>query len=371
MAEVALIDGDTAYLQQPQTKWLSDGELFWTTSGTFGSIPSGLFKTSETIQHGNVLKKMTIRTDELIRFPDLICNEVIDQVNHFWKDKTQKRMKELGFLHKRGIIMYGPPGCGKTCTIQIIIEEIIRKGGIVIYSQKARHLIHWMSEIHKIEPDRKIVVLLEDFDTLVEDNENAWLALLDGEYQGDGVIYLATTNYINAFDKRFINRPSRFDLLVGIPMLSAESRGVYFKHKLPKLEQDALDMYVGMTEGFQIAHIKEFIVAIECFAKTPDEAANQIRGQIQLADNADKGLFIDVDGETLDDDPKVIRRRRAKLLRKQRQSGGHSGALIEFDDDPEDDEEDDSGFDEAYRDGELEVTSSVVADEDDERDSSD
>ena len=292
-------------LDEPTHRWVSSGDVYWLTSGTFDSITPGLFKTGHSDNIGYFIERMTIQTDDLIRFPDLICNDVIDQVNHFWKPETRDRMNELGFIHKRGLMMYGPPGCGKTCTIQIIIENIIKEGGIVLYSERANEVIYWLKQLRMVEPDRNIVVLLEDFDDLVEDRESKWLALLDGEYQVDGVVFLATTNYIKKIDKRFINRPSRFDLIVKVPPISAESRGIYFKHKLPELREEVnaetLDNYVEMTEGFQIAHLREFIISTECFGKSPKEAQDQLMRQIFLASSKDIEKKGNV-GRALDDD---------------------------------------------------------------------
>ena len=313
----------------PADRWTSSSGLFWTTSDTFDSLPSGLFRTTERYGIGKCLEKMNIHTDDLIKFPDLICNEIIDQVDHFWKDETRKRMKELGFLHKRGLMMYGPPGCGKTCTIQMIISSIMEDNGLVIYSSYAGDLIHWLSTIRKLEPERKIIVLLEDFDTLVLNDENSWLALLDGEYQVDGIVYLATTNYIENFDKRFINRPSRFDLIISVDKLSASSRRIYFKHKLPNIDENTLKEYIEMTNGFQVAHLREFIVATECFGKTPKQAEEQLRGQMKLASDEPELQLIESGSTDIDlvdehDDVSPARKKRLRR-RKSRSYGGSSG----------------------------------------------
>ena len=202
--------------------------------------------------------------------------------------------------------MYGPPGCGKTCTIQMIIEQLISDGGITIYSTEADDLIYWLPKIRQLDEDRKIVILLEDFDTLVEYDENGWLALLDGEHQIDSICYLATTNYIENFDQRFINRPSRFDVIVPVPMLSRESRELYIKYKLPDLSDNIVTEYVQMTEGFQVAHLKEFIISTECFGKTPTQAEEQLRGQMKLHKPKKGSLQVIDTGRSFDDEEDII-----------------------------------------------------------------
>ena len=241
-----------------------------------GEVKQADLPTDRWTQRGDLIWR--------VPFPDLICNDIIDQVEHFWQDTTQTRMKELGFLHKRGFMMYGPPGCGKTCTIQIIIKQMIEENGIVIYSDMADQLSHWLPVLREVEPDRRIVVLLEDFDTLTQRDENGWLALLDGEHQVEGVEYLATTNYMERLDKRFIDRPSRFDLILEVPPISAASRRIYFEHKLPDLAESVLTEYVDMTDGLQIAHLRELIVSTECFGRTPTQAVAQLKTQMEQAE---------------------------------------------------------------------------------------
>ena len=158
------------------------------------------------------LIKQIISTDNLIEIDDSESIQIISEIERFWDLKPE--FEKRGLLHKRGILMSGDPGSGKTSTIQLLIKRIIDRGGIALYPSAAPSVTaDGLQMIRRIEQDRPICLILEDFETLVMrgDNENQWLSILDGESQVDNIVFLATTNYISRLDKRFTDRPSRFD----------------------------------------------------------------------------------------------------------------------------------------------------------------
>ena len=124
-----------------------------------------------------------------------------------------------------------------------------------------------------------MICVLEDFDALVERyGENLFLAILDGEAQVDNVIFVATTNYPERLDKRFVDRPSRFDTIMYVGMPSAEARRVYFAAKDPILAADPAEMatWVRKSAGFSVAHLKEMIVGVRCLGQSLDQVVTRL-----------------------------------------------------------------------------------------------
>lgn len=270
-------------IKEAQRYWSStpDGSIFWGTSNITDKIPAGLYKCAHRDDIGVCLQKLIIETDDLIVLPDMICNEVIDQIVRFWSDPVKDAMKSRGFLHKRGILMFGEPGSGKTCTIQVLIQMLIKSGGIAIYGEDPGILSGCLQMIRRIEPKRPLIVVLEDFDTLTdrERRENTWLSVLDGESQIENVVFLATTNYIDQLDKRFVDRPSRFDLIVPVPMPTAKARAAYLYKKESSLSSDELYEWTMASDGFSIAHLKEMILSVKCYGKSLDETVARLKSQ--------------------------------------------------------------------------------------------
>ena len=270
-------------ISKSQKRWGVNPErsLFWGTGDVENKIVPGLYKCGVRDDVGPCFQQLIIQTDELIQLPDMVCNDVIEQIEQFWSDKVKEALRKRGFLHKRGILMYGEPGSGKTCTIQILVNMLIKMGGIAIYAEDPGVLSACLQLLRRIERDTPVIVILEDFDTLTDRDrrENNWLAVLDGEAQIDNVVFLATTNYIEQLDKRFVDRPSRFDVIVPVPMPTAKARAAYFRNKEPELTNDELYEWVQESVGFSIAHMKEMIQSIMCFGNTLEDTVNRLNHQ--------------------------------------------------------------------------------------------
>ena len=272
-------------IQRSQTRWgtNNEGTLYWGTGDTADAIAPGLYKCGQSDQIGPYLQVVKIETDELIQLPDMVCNEAIHQIQAFWTEKVKQAMAQRGFLHKRGILMYGEPGSGKTCTIQILVKMLVGNGGIAIHAEDPHVLANCLQLIRRIEPDLPLIVILEDFDTLTDRDrrENTWLSVLDGEGQVNNVVFLATTNYIQQLDKRIVDRPSRFDVILKVPMPTAKARAAYIRHKEPDLSDDDLYEWVQASEHYSIAHLKEMMLSILCYGKTLEETKARLDGQRQ------------------------------------------------------------------------------------------
>jgi SpoVK/Ycf46/Vps4 family AAA+-type ATPase len=85
---------------------------------------------------------------------------------------------------------------------------------------------------------------------------------LDGTYQTDNVIIIATTNYPERLEERFSSRPSRFDVRVLLDVPSPDVREFYIKSKLKPDDLASIDLseWIKATEGFTLDHLKELIL---------------------------------------------------------------------------------------------------------------
>ena len=147
------------------------------------------------------------RDDALLEFPDSASHDVLDGIIGFWE--REAIFTKYGVPYKRGMLLYGPPGSGKTCTLEMVSRDVINRGGIVIgYPGNPIILMNGYRALRQIQPGTPLVVILEDFENYFDDTE--LLNVLDGVEKIHKVVFLATTNYPERLDPRIRNRPSRF-----------------------------------------------------------------------------------------------------------------------------------------------------------------
>lgn len=259
--------------------WAEADGIFWGTPQSHDRLPSGLYRMDVYPNMGPVFVDLRNDTDDLVALPDSESQKILDEIRLF--KGLRAAFKKHGFLYKRGILMWGPPGSGKTCTLQQLVKMLREEhDGIAVLVDRPSTAATCLQALRRIEPERQVVAIMEDLDALTERyGESEYLALLDGESQVDNIVYIATTNYPEKLDRRFVDRPSRFDTIRYIGMPSAEARGTYLKAKVPDLPE--VPDYVAASDGFSIAHLRELIVLTQCFGMSLANAAKRLRASIQ------------------------------------------------------------------------------------------
>lgn len=254
------------------------GDTFLPVGETTARLPQGFFRFGVSNQ-GIYIQRVRNDTDALIHLPDSESDRLLDEMRQFLSIKD--RFTARGLLYKRGVMLYGPPGSGKTATIQLLAKMVsAQMDSIAILGDSEPTLVAaGLQMVRKLEADRQLVVILEDLDAMVaRHGEEGYLSLLDGENQVENVIYVATTNYPERLDRRFVDRPSRFDTLRLIGMPSEDARRVYLKHKEPQIPETELDAMVAASEGYSIAHLRELLVLVKCFEHSLEDAAQRLDG---------------------------------------------------------------------------------------------
>lgn len=267
-----------------QSVWAKNGVNFYPSHTTVGGLPAGQYTISYSQGIGYFFVKSKLQTDDIFILEDSVTDDVMESMQTFWG--SEEKYRSFGFLWKRGVLLYGPPGTGKTCTVQLLAAEVEKLGGISVYLTDP-HYFAGLKTLRDIEPNKPLVLILEDIDSLINNyGESEILSLLDGEMQLDNVVFVATTNYIDQLPGRIKNRPSRFDVIRKVNFPSAENRASFLSFKNPRIVGTTeLNDWVEASDGFSIAHLKELIISVECLDVPFDLASKRLRALVDSESN--------------------------------------------------------------------------------------
>lgn len=206
---------------------------------------------------------------------------------------SEDRYERLGIAWRRGALMIGPPGNGKTHCVRALVKELRISS---LYVQSLSHQYYtaeqmWQQVFDRARGLRPCVLVLEDLDSLVnEENRSFFLNQLDGFEQNHGMIILATTNHPDRIDSAIIDRPSRFDRKYHFNLPTVDERQEYltaWQRQLVdetgwKLEEIAA--VASGTDGFSFAYMKELVIsAVMKWMQEPSTSfANVTSGQVAV-----------------------------------------------------------------------------------------
>jgi Cdc6-like AAA superfamily ATPase len=93
-------------------------------------ITPGVYEIQMSQSIGIFFERVPVLTRGLLRFPRRTRKGRSRNSKVLEKRKTFSVSTVL--THKRGIIMWGPPGSGKSCTIQLIMQDVVDRKGVVV-----------------------------------------------------------------------------------------------------------------------------------------------------------------------------------------------------------------------------------------------
>jgi SpoVK/Ycf46/Vps4 family AAA+-type ATPase len=260
--------------------------VFETCGVTARYLPSGAFGCSLN-QYGDVqLMARDLQVDDLIDFADSLPAKILNEIESFWDlgDIFQKH----GYLHRRGYLLYGPQGSGKSSVVHQVVHRIIKGGHVAVFCEHPGFLTRAMEVFRKIEPDRPVICLFEDIDAIIEiHGDSELLQWLDGSHQINKVINIATTNYPERLDRRIVSRPRRFDRIIKIESPTASIREAYFRRKLPDLATNGqLENWVRLTDSLSFAALAELVISVACLGNKLEDTIDLLRGLDEQAPNS-------------------------------------------------------------------------------------
>ena len=293
------------------SQWSSVDGCIIPVSNTMPTLEKGYYSINFSNQLGMYFVKEKIELNKLYRLPNKATDIILNDISKFWT--LEETYKKYHRVFRRNYLLYSAPGTGKTSLINLMCQELIEKYNGIVFSLNTENQVGAFPDavrrVRSIEPNRKIIAIIEDIDAFTQCGNNLntmLLNILDGNLKLSGLVTIATTNHIEYLEERYTNRPSRFDRVVEFPLPNAESRKMFIeKTVLPEdLEKINIDEWVEKTEGFTIDHINELILLHFVFDHDEEESFETIysmtktKGKLRNKTSVNKkSIGFDSDGE--------------------------------------------------------------------------
>lgn len=194
--------------------------------------------------------------------------DLVRDARQFFDSKDLYR--RYGVPWKRGALLLGDPGNGKTHAIKGLIN-LFDVPCLYVRSFGAQHRHDHQCIAAAFERAREsapCLFILEDLDSLVNDgNRSYFLNELDGFQSNEGILTIATTNHPDRLDAAIVHRPSRFDRKYTFELPGPSERLLYLEMVNRRREQplrasaEGLAEVVALTGGFSYAYLKELAIS--------------------------------------------------------------------------------------------------------------
>jgi hypothetical protein len=213
------------------------------------------------VVEGDDLPYTKDHTWEDLFLPQTIKDEIRSLVENFLA--SQDFYLENKIPWKRGILLYGKPGNGKTSIIRTIMSMYPFKPVTVVAGANDEAVREAFSYAEEQSP---ALLYFEDLDSLLEKSldPSSFLNLMDGISAKNGLLIVATANEVKKLKANITDRPSRFDRKFEIPLPNAEMAYIYLKrwfgNRCTMKQCKDLAKYAAKHD-FSYAYLKELYIS--------------------------------------------------------------------------------------------------------------
>lgn len=204
--------------------------------------------------------------------------------------RNRDRLRAAGQHLKRGLLLYGPPGVGKTHTVRYLVGELADTTIVELTGDTLRAIKEACAIARELQPS---MIVVEDVDLIAEQRDVyggetpllfTLLNEMDGLAEDADVVFLLTTNRADLLEEALAQRPGRVDQAVHIGLPDRESRRQLIELYRGRLDLDSsrLDEILDRSDGVTASFLKELLrrAAVIAADREPDSSS-------QLAVTAD------------------------------------------------------------------------------------
>lgn len=246
------------------------------------TYPDGIY-TIKNDMFGMGLAPMDVNDIEEPILRDNLNHKLHGEIINFMNNSDL--YKQYNLEYKRGILLYGKPGNGKTSFLKSFFNNY---PAIVINCN-----INDFEEVMYIKEfignpkyeERLKVIIFEDIDGMQSNMRSSVLNLLDGMSKVSKTLFIATTNYPNKLDSAITKRPSRFDSLYEIASPDEKTRMEIFLRFDKTISSEELSEGAKASHGMSGAYLKEIFLYSRINHITLGDAVKEINAKLRTIEN--------------------------------------------------------------------------------------
>jgi len=211
--------------------------------------------------------------DDVILDPEMKRN-LIEDVQGFFDNEGL--YANFSVPWKRGVILHGVPGNGKTVSIKALMSSLYERADkipslyVKSFDDKCNGGQYAIRQIFvQARACAPCLLIFEDIDSLVGDDVRSYfLNEVDGLESNDGILMVGSTNHLDKLDPAIAKRPSRFDRKYHFKLPGPKERADYaaywraklLENKTVEFPEEVCGVISQLTEGFSFAYMKELFV---------------------------------------------------------------------------------------------------------------
>lgn len=263
---------------RPPTVTMTD--LTTALEGIKPSVTTKMLREYEALADQYRRRSEKVEPEEVVEKPVLHWDDVagLDNVKEVLREAVEiplahpELLKEYGVKPSKGVLLFGPPGCGKTFLARVVASEakahfLHVKGPELLQQAIGQSEAQLRDLFIRARENAPCVLFFDEIDALAGARGTSeasgtkiltqFLTEMDGLEELKGVVVIAATNRPDVLDPALL-RPGRLDRILYVPPPDRPARIALWKKELagkPISSDVDYERFADMTDGYSAADI--------------------------------------------------------------------------------------------------------------------